>query len=62
MWEDSLYGVPIMLDTRFGIARKDILAEAGFDEPPSNWEEMREYAVALTERKGTASSPAPSST
>lgn len=52
MWEDELYAVPIMLDTRIGIARKDLLAEAGFDEPPADWEEMREYAVALTERDG----------
>lgn len=51
MWEDSVYAVPIMLDTRFAVARKDILAEAGFDEPPSTWEELREYAIALTERE-----------
>ena len=53
IWEDKLYAVPTMLDTRFGIARKDILAEAGFDGPPSNWEELREYAIALTERDGS---------
>lgn len=51
MWEDSVYAVPIMLDTRFAVARKDILAEAGFDEPPSTWDELREYAIALTERE-----------
>uniref|UniRef100_UPI0026285019 ABC transporter substrate-binding protein n=1 Tax=Haloactinopolyspora sp. TaxID=1966353 RepID=UPI0026285019 len=51
MWEDSVYAVPIMLDTRFAVARKDILAEAGFDEPPSSWDELREYAIALTERE-----------
>jgi multiple sugar transport system substrate-binding protein len=50
VWEGDLYAVPIMLDTRFGIARKDILAEAGFTEPPSSFEELREYAIALTER------------
>jgi multiple sugar transport system substrate-binding protein len=53
VWEDKLYAVPTMLDARFGIARKDLLAEAGFDQPPSDWEELREYAVALTERDGS---------
>ncbi len=49
-WEGTLYAVPTMLDARYGIARKDLLAEAGFDSPPSDWEELREYAKALTER------------
>ena len=49
-WEGKLYGVPTMLDTRYGIARKDLLAKAGFDEPPSDWDELREYAKALTVR------------
>ena len=49
-WDGKLYGVPTMLDTRYGIARKDLLAEAGFDEPPSDWDELREYAKALTKR------------
>ncbi len=51
VWEDKLYAVPIMLDARFGIARKDLLAEAGYDQPPGNWEELRDYAVKLTQRK-----------
>lgn len=46
----SLYALPIMLDARFACARMDLLAEAGFDAPPASWEELREYAVALTER------------
>ncbi|PSL03157.1 carbohydrate ABC transporter substrate-binding protein (CUT1 family) [Haloactinopolyspora alba] len=50
MYDGGVYAVPIMLDTRFAVARKDILAEAGFDKPPSSWEELREYAIALTER------------
>jgi multiple sugar transport system substrate-binding protein len=48
--DGKLYALPIMLDTRFGCARMDILAEAGYDAPPSSWEELREYAIALTER------------
>ncbi|MEV8249871.1 ABC transporter substrate-binding protein [Microbacterium sp. NPDC076768] len=50
MWEDSVYGVPIMLDTRFGVARMDILEEAGYTEPPSSWDELIEIAEATTVR------------
>lgn len=48
--DGDLYAVPVMLDTRFACARKDILKEAGFDKPPSNWEELTTYAKALTKR------------
>jgi multiple sugar transport system substrate-binding protein len=48
--DGSLYALPIMLDTRFGCARMDLLSEAGYEEPPGSWEELREYAVELTER------------
>ncbi|CAM3490446.1 ABC transporter substrate-binding protein [Occultella aeris] len=50
MWEDSVYALPIMLDTRVGVARMDLLAEAGYDHTPTSWEELREMAIALTER------------
>lgn len=48
--DDALYAVPIMLDTRFAVARMDLLQEAGYDEPPSTWAELHDYAVALTKR------------
>ena len=48
--DGSLYAVPIMLDARFGVARKDILAEAGFDHPPTTVQELRDMAKALTVR------------
>lgn len=48
---DGVYGVPIMLDTRFGVARMDILAEAGYDAPPSSWDELIEIAEATTIRE-----------
>lgn len=48
--EGSVYALPVMLDTRFACARTDILADAGYTEPPSSWDELREYAIALTER------------
>jgi multiple sugar transport system substrate-binding protein len=46
----DLYAIPVMLDTRFACARMDILAEEGYDAPPSDLEELREYAIALTVR------------
>ncbi|WP_418275370.1 ABC transporter substrate-binding protein [Isoptericola jiangsuensis] len=54
-WNDGVYAVPIMLDTRYGVARMDLLEEAGYDAPPSSWEELVEMAQALTVRddKGT---------
>ncbi len=49
-WDGKVYAVPIMLDTRFGVARMDILREAGYDSPPSSWEELIEIAEATTVR------------
>lgn len=51
-WDGDLYGMPIMLDTRFGVARSDILAEAGYDSPPQTWDELVEIAIATTVRNG----------
>jgi multiple sugar transport system substrate-binding protein len=50
MWDDKVYAVPIMLDTRFGVANMDLLKEAGYDAPPSNWAELVEMSQALTVR------------
>ncbi|WP_172828989.1 extracellular solute-binding protein [Paraoerskovia marina] len=49
-WNDGVYAVPIMLDTRFGVARMDLLEEAGYDSPPQNWDELVEMSKALTVR------------
>ena len=49
-WEDELYALPVMLDARFGIYRKDMFEEAGITQPPSSWEEIAEVAAKLTER------------
>jgi multiple sugar transport system substrate-binding protein len=42
--------IPWISDTRVLFYRSDILAEAGYDAPPTTWEEMRETAAALAER------------
>ncbi|HWN32443.1 MAG TPA: extracellular solute-binding protein [Pseudonocardia sp.] len=49
-WGGKLYALPVVLDTRFGIARRDILAQAGYSRPPANMAELRDYAIALTRR------------
>jgi multiple sugar transport system substrate-binding protein len=51
-WGGKLYALPVVLDTRFGICRTDLLAEAGLNRPPSSLEEIREYAIRLTRRDG----------
>ena len=51
-YDGKLYGIPLMLDARIGIYRKSMFEEAGLDpeQPPTNWEELREYAIKLTKR------------
>jgi multiple sugar transport system substrate-binding protein len=46
----KLYALPAVLDTRFGIARRDILAQNGYSRPPTSMAELREYAIRLTQR------------
>ncbi|WBB98851.1 MULTISPECIES: ABC transporter substrate-binding protein [unclassified Solwaraspora] len=50
IYQGKVYGLPIMLDTRFGLYRKDIFAEAGIAAPPSNFAELREIGRQLTVR------------
>ena len=49
----TLYGVPWYVDTRLLFYRKDLLRQAGFDAPPTDWEEWRRQLAALShpERK-----------
>ncbi|MEU4480203.1 ABC transporter substrate-binding protein [Micromonospora sp. NPDC023966] len=50
VYDGKVYGLPIMLDTRFGLYRKDLFAEAGLSGPPRNFAELREYGRKLTKR------------
>jgi multiple sugar transport system substrate-binding protein len=50
VYDGKVYALPIMLDARIGIYRKDLFAEAGITEPPKNFAEMREYGRRLTQR------------
>jgi len=48
----KLYSLPIQLDTRLLLYRKDHFVEAGLDseKPPTSWEQFADYAVKLTKR------------
>ena len=48
--EGGLYSVPWVSDTRVLFYRSDILAEAGIDEPPATWDELRTAATTLAAR------------
>jgi multiple sugar transport system substrate-binding protein len=50
--DGKVVAVPYRIDLRSFWYRKDHLSEAGFDEPPTNWEELEEMAIACTMREG----------
>lgn len=52
-WQDEFYGIPWRGDIRPQLVRTDALSEAGFDRAPDNWDEITEYAKALTVRDGS---------
>lgn len=52
VYEDELLAVPLYFETMMLIYRPDILAEYGFDAPPTTWEQLRETAATITEESG----------
>lgn len=48
--DGQTYGVPWYVDTRLLFYRRDILAAAGFTDPPRNWSEWRDMLVAIKRR------------
>jgi multiple sugar transport system substrate-binding protein len=42
-----LYGIPWYVDTRLLFYRRDLLAEAGFDAPPTSWSEWTAMLAAI---------------
>lgn len=50
--EGALYGVPWYVDSRLLFYRRDLLAEAGFEQPPRSWSEWRRALAAISRRPG----------
>ncbi len=50
--DGSLYGVPWYIDTRLLFYRKDLLARAGFPEPPRDWSEWTRALAAVKANAG----------
>jgi multiple sugar transport system substrate-binding protein len=48
----KLYGVPWYIDTRLLFYRKDLLANAGFPEPPRDWESWKRALAAVKASAG----------
>ena len=46
--DGKLYGLPFRSETYVLFYNKDILAEAGYTEPPATWDEVLEVAAACT--------------
>ena len=55
--DDTLYGVPWYVDTRVLFYRRDILAEAGYPEPPTTWGEWRDAMEAVKADMGPGQYP-----
>lgn len=50
--DGRLYGIPWYVDTRLLFYRRDLLARAGFREPPTNWSEWRRAMQAVKAQVG----------
>ncbi len=48
-YQDKLYGLPYYADLITFMYNEKILEEHGFTEPPSTWEEVKEYSLKLKE-------------
>ena len=46
------YGVPWYVDTRVLFYRRDLLARAGYAEPPRDWDEWTRMLVAIKQQRG----------
>lgn len=52
IYRGRVYALPVMLDARFGVYRRDIFEDAGLTAPPMDFAELRSYARKLTVRDG----------
>ena len=52
-FDGAIYGVPWFTDVGMLFYRKDLLEEAGLDEPPKTWDELIEMAREVQEKTDT---------
>lgn len=45
-----VYGIPVSIDSRALIYNRDLFRRAGLTHPPRTWDELKTYAVKLTQR------------
>jgi multiple sugar transport system substrate-binding protein len=50
-YEGKLYGMPWLNDTKFLFYNKEILKKAGIQNPPTNFEELKEQAKIIQDKK-----------
>ncbi len=48
--DKDLFGIPWYVDTRLLFYRRDLLAQAGYDHPPKNWDEWRAMFAAISSK------------
>lgn len=56
MSEDRYYGMPWILDTKYLFFNRAMMADAGFDAPPTTWQELLDQARAIKDM-GTVEYP-----
>ena len=50
--DETLFGIPWYVDTRLLYYRRDLLRQAGFDEPPQSWQQWSEMLGAIKQLVG----------
>jgi len=48
--QNKVYGMPWLLDQKYFFYNEELLKQAGFDDPPSTWEELVDQATAIKEQ------------
>jgi multiple sugar transport system substrate-binding protein len=49
LWDDKLCGVPYRVTTGILHYQPEVLKQAGFDKPPTTWDELQKVAIAVTQ-------------
>jgi len=50
--DDQIYGIPLSVDSLALYYNKDLFEEAELNLPPETWDEVKDYAQALTKKDG----------